>query len=67
MFPSEHDAQSVPTTQPITEGRIPCQRVWKPNIVAKRVVGVGETELRYEESMRLDKRALVLPRALVLL
>lgn len=28
-------------------------RVWRPNMVAKRVVGVGETDLTYEEGMRL--------------
>ena len=28
-------------------------RVWRPNIVAKRVVGDGETKLSYEETLRL--------------
>ena len=28
-------------------------RVWRPNVVAKRVVGDGETELTYEEGLRL--------------
>ena len=28
-------------------------RVWRPNVVAKRVVGDGETKLTYEEGLRL--------------
>ena len=33
-------------------------RVWRPNIVAKRVVGDGETKLTYEEALRLGVEAL---------
>ena len=28
-------------------------RVWRPNVVAKRMVGTGQTALTYEEGLRL--------------
>lgn len=28
-------------------------RVWRPNLVAKRIVGVGQAELTHEEVLRL--------------